>query len=61
MRIKKNLLALRLGDEKDGETVLDILSRQTAAALRPKVVEGADEHAAETMPTSYDITTLQFN
>jgi len=46
---------------KDGETVLDILARQTAAALRPKVVDGVDEHAAETMPTSYDITTLQFN
>jgi hypothetical protein len=53
--------AVRLGDEKEGETVLDILARQTAAALRPKVVEGLEEHAGETGPTAYDITTLQFN
>ncbi len=48
-------------DEKDGETILDILARQTAAALRPKVVDGMDEHSGEQLPTSYDITTLQFN
>ena len=54
----------RLGDEKDGQTILDILARQTWSALRPKTSDGMEDHTEQipsNHPTSYEITTLQFN